>query len=562
MPQRARLATLTLTLALLAPAPAQAQLNNPDACSGVMIDMMTDGMVFMYLHTADLCFGMCDQAMGVFFMAVLESSSLTMEFMECAAANPELIDMMIRIIAHNPELLDRMASIIEQDCAFPAAFIDMASWHDDLRAFFFYVLNDRLYRALTRSMLCQPPFIVETLGEMMELDAAREMRRGRPFWEVYMNMGAPEHDADANEMADERMFYAFMSNPRAAASMFEALSTMGEAEQVAVLDFMFLGRTHTRDASQENPRQAFYNIYAITEAFMTGIAPLYDMNLPPDPRSANPANALLGQMLAILVEMDAQGQLIGFTPYAGSFFQALRSGAEVHCDPRCLGMMHFMASLFPLEVFARLPPADESAPSPRDYKRDGAPLHFECPAPACGLFAPMLCADEPSCLAAGLSWCGGSCLPVSQCPEMPCSPQAPDACLDIWSCFSVGLSWCNMSCQAAPCPASMPPDLGLAVDMGPMPDAALPPGQAQPGAGGDAGRDAGIAEEDPQPQDHGGEAGVLPAARLDGGMGGAARPEDGGQASPMCHAAPGRPRAWAPTLLLALGLLLRRRRRG
>jgi len=500
-----------------------------------MVDMMTDGMVFIYLHTADLCFGLCDQAMGEFFMMVLDNKSLTMDFMACAESNPELIKMMIRVVSTNSEILPRMAEIMAEDCDFPATFVSMASWHGELRRFFFNALDDQLYQALTRSMLCEPPDIVQILGSIMEEEAALEMRRGRPFWEVYMNLGSSALDTDANELADERMFYAFLHNTTAAHSMFRAMGSMGEAEQAAVLDFMFLGRSHGRAGPQEHPRQAYFNIYAITEAFMTGVAPLYEMEAPPDPQSENPANALLGRMLQFLIQMDEQGQIINFSPYAALFFRALRSGAEIHCDPYSLGMMQFMAGLFPLEIFATLPPPNPDAPSPRDYKNLGAPLDYQCPAPECSLFAPMLCGDEASCLSAGLSWCGGECMPLSRCPEPECGSQSPESCGDIWSCYAMNLSWCEQGCQTEPCPLPVAPDLGPPVDMALPIDMGLPERFTDTGQG--------------EPEELGGN----PDSALH-------EPLPSGHPSPGCQTQPRATQLSGLLLLLSL-LILRRSRR-
>ena len=429
---------------------AHADLPTPEACTGQITDMMTDGMVFMYMNTAWMCMGICDQAMGVFFMEVLESKNITMEFMECAEANPELIDVMIRITDRNDEVLERMGELIRTDCEFAEQFVSMATWWDNLRGYFFYALNDQLYNSLTYAMLCEPPELVRDLGEIMVDDLQNEMKQARPFWEVFMNLANENVDTDANEMADERMLYSFMRDPQAATYLFSALNTLEEFEQNAMLQFMFNGQTNNRAGDVIHPNQSYYNTYAMIEAFVTGIAPLYDHTLPPDPNSSNQANALLGKMLQMLVIMDAEGNVTGMTPYAQSFFQALRSGAEIHCDPYSMGMMEFMGGLFPPELFGMLPPAVEDSPGPRDFKRDGAPLFYTCPEPTCGPRAPQLC-DQASCTSMGMSWCDGACVPAPSCggSETPvCGPEHPELC-DQASCTSMGMSWCDGACVLA-----------------------------------------------------------------------------------------------------------------
>lgn len=457
------LVALLSLVSAIRPQRADAQLSNPGMCSDAILDMMSDGFVFAYMNGAPWCFGVCDQAMGTFFMQVLNSKPLTLDFMECAYNNPELQDVMIRIAGTNGEVLYKMGEIMGIDCDFPASFVQMAEAYAPMKNFFFSVLNDHLYQNLTRALLCEPPAIGRGLGRILQGDAAREIYPARPMWEVLMNLGEPGLNADANELADERLVYGFFRDVESATLFFDALETMGATEQQRVLNLLFLGQTFTRVGEVVHDDAAFFHVYAMTQAFVEGVAPSYDPTLPPDPASANPANALLGRMLQMLVTFDAMGNITGFTPYAQSFFTGIRSAAEIHCEPAAIGMMQFMAGIFPLEMFGMLPPADPSAPAPRDFKTDGRPLSFECPPPSCGPFAPDLCATVDACEGAGLSWCGVGCMPVSACPAGMCSVADPTPCADAAECEGAGHFWCDVACSGTPCegPGTMEPGPGM-----------------------------------------------------------------------------------------------------
>jgi hypothetical protein len=112
-------------------------------------------------------------------------------------------------------------------------------------------------------------------------------------------------------------------------------------------------------------------------------------------------------------------------------------------------------------MFAMLPEANPAAPGPRDFKRNGEPITYTCPEPSCSVFAPMLCTDQASCEAAGLSFCQDGCMPVSQCPPAVCAQNAPGACATEDTCVAEGLVWCADGCHVTGCDEPIDRDAGL-----------------------------------------------------------------------------------------------------
>ncbi len=78
----------------------------------------------------------------------------------------------------------------------------------------------------------------------------------------------------------------------------------------------------------QHGNQAYLNLYAVMDGFVTGVAPHYvmDEDHPPMPNSPEPANALFGRFMGMLI--DQEGNM---TPYANQFFSAMASEMSYDC---------------------------------------------------------------------------------------------------------------------------------------------------------------------------------------------------------------------------------------
>ena len=419
-------------------------LENPDACSSTMMDMM-EMMVFPYLNMSWMCMGMCDQMLGEFFSQVLNDPQLTLEFMDCAAQNTMLIDLMIQITDANPELLYKMGIIAGISCEFAEKFTVLAKRHDGMKNFLFAKLDDHLYKNITISLLCEPSDVVENLGDLFRTDAKYQLIPGTNFFYVVTNLGSTNSNIDANELASERMYYTFFKNIYGSNAMLDGLDSLSTENKNGFLDFIFLGKRLTGyNRSEIHEKQRFYNNYAIMLAMVDGLFHSYNIELPPDPNSSNPSNALVGRILGLFVKYDNNGNLEGLTQYAESFFQSVRSAAEIHCSYEAMDFIQFLAYIFPLDMFDLMPPSDPNAPKLRNFKNDtGNEIENDCPEPGCSFFMPELCLDEQSCEAVHLTWCYNQCLRVENCPDLSCNEGNHAVCQSEAECLSAGFNWCE-----------------------------------------------------------------------------------------------------------------------
>jgi Divergent InlB B-repeat domain len=513
-------------------------------CSNGISQMMSD-MGMMAYEWADFMSSMCQmmpffgmfcpdpsEMAGAFFSAVLDDPQMTLEMMQCADVNSGMLDFMIDTIAKNPELLDKMAWIMrergEASCAFTELFIDMAMGHDNLKDFFFWAIDDNLYDALTYSMSCNVR-IPQKMAILVRDNAVEEMAPGTPFANAMMNMGSTGDSDDGNEMANERMFYHMFGDTTAATDFLTALMIVGQNSPETMkgfMDFIFLGivqevtdpgYTCREDwdppwCEDEPPTivvsqhgaQVYYNNYSIIRGFVEGVAPEYDMSIPPDPSSDNPANALFGNFMGMLV--DQEGNM---TDYAGTFFSAMVTGSQPpHCDPYCGGMMQMMMGLmqmgyvpFTQEQFAQMMPQlmNPEAPGPRNFlDGSGDDMGYECPPPdvaltispagdgtgivssdpagidcgtACSAEFPASSTVTLSVTSTGgdtfMGWSGACVGTASTCEVtmsqamevtamfyadgVSCDADHSLLCTET-TCGNAGLNWCGDSCHVGECP--------------------------------------------------------------------------------------------------------------
>ncbi|MCW8930001.1 MAG: PPC domain-containing protein [Gammaproteobacteria bacterium] len=380
-----------------------------DCCSVGMMNMMSDAGLMAY-SMADMMSNMCqsmpffgmfcpdiDQMAGSFFSGVLEDPDLTLDLLQCADGNPSLLEWMLHIMDENPELLSQMGFYMgetgdgtSKGCQLGEQFTDMALQHNTLKNFFFEKINNDLYDNLGRNMLCKTQ-TTKNVGQLISKNATDVMTPNSPFSQVFMNIGTPESDTDGNEVANERVFYSVFGDIDAATDFLNAMEKLEPQMSQAFMDFIFLGKMtipgttcpswdyscEEQAATEiEHNNQAYHNLYAIMDGFVNGVAPHYimDSEHPPVPDSNEPANALFGRFMGMMI--DPQGNM---TPYADRFFSAMASSAMLYSWESGSQFMQLMGGLMTLgqvpftsEMFEQMMPLliNSDAPAPRNIKDD------------------------------------------------------------------------------------------------------------------------------------------------------------------------------------------------
>lgn len=316
-----------------------------------------------YIKVADVLPGdVGDQLLGKFFGIVLKNDALTDEMLRYAFRNKAIITLLIRTVDKNPELLDEMENNLVRDVKFGQLFTALAIQDADLAAFFFDKITNGLYGALTKAMVMSRE-TTDNVGALMEVYGAAELSPGRPFYDIFFNVGAPDNDDDGNEKANERLFYTLMGGIASSQSFLNALATMPQHMQTQLMQFAFAGAAYDENNQRViHKNQAFYDNYAIIKGVGEGLLPLLEGDKVDDYGDTSVAN--FERFLPMLFTYDENGKITGGAPYAFHFFVALRSAAEIHNDPHAVAIMDLLKGSV---AYFLIPKADPTAPEPRDF---------------------------------------------------------------------------------------------------------------------------------------------------------------------------------------------------
>jgi hypothetical protein len=311
-----------------------------------------------------------DQALGVIFVEVLKSDGITNQLLRFAKTNPAIITLLIHTINENPELLDSIAENLERDNTFGELFTELALMdgkeYQDLAQFFFDKINATLYRALTINMV-NSKLTSLNVAKLMEKHGADELQAGRPFNDVFFDIGSPADNEDGNELSNERLFFALMQTPESAALFVRTLFTMDIQQQQKLLEFSFNGTEVLADGSIATHKDAaFFNAYAIT----SGIALSASENNGPVPAFDLTTITLddLKKAAPFLFKFDRNDNIIAFASYTRNFLIALFSADERFSDEGAglvLDTVEGMVSSFVFNVVIKgIAPVDDNAPAP------------------------------------------------------------------------------------------------------------------------------------------------------------------------------------------------------
>ena len=305
------------------------------------------------------------QLLGAFFSIVLKNDALTDEMLELGYHNSGIVYLLMNTVETNPELLDQMTENLERDVRFGELFTGLAIQEKDLALFFFNKITPALYSSLTVAMVMSQE-TTENVAELMYMYGADELKPGKPFYDIFFDIGEADYDDDGNEQANERLFYTLMSGTKSAQFFVDALNSMSQHQQTQLLQFAIAGVGHN-EAGQRvvHKNQAFYNNYAMIDGIAEGLLPLIDQNDPGYTGQEFTA-ADFARFLPMLFTYDSQGNITGGAPYAFHFFTALKSAAEVHGNENAEMILDLLKQS-PV-LYYLLPKADDNSPAPHDYK--------------------------------------------------------------------------------------------------------------------------------------------------------------------------------------------------
>lgn len=423
-------------------------------CSSAITNMASQMGYQMYSMFSWMPFigDMMNTAAGMFFSQVLNNPQLTLDMIICAKGNDAMVQTMIKVVSANPQLLYKMQEIMRQSNKFTYHFMDLALINPSLAAFFFDVIHDDLYEAMTHPLVRSQEIRVQ-MGKLMVQYGKDEMQPNKPFARVFFNLGEAGNDTDGNEIANERFYYAMFGNLESAHAFMDTLEKMDAQSQKAMLDFVFLGKMTTSSGGVvHHANQQFYNNYAVIRALVQSVAPVYDMTQPPNPESDNSANALFGRMMPSL--FSGEGSEMQPTEYGIAFMQAIMAGAMAG-DESAIGLSQFFGAMFPPEMMSMLP-QPENPPAPRNFLDgiDGLPVDDgggddggsdpDDGTEVCDAYHLTLCVSENECSGAGGYWYNDIC---NEDASISCDVNNLPSCTTGYDCMQAGGYWYDDTCH-------------------------------------------------------------------------------------------------------------------
>ena len=262
---------------------------------------------------------------GAAFNVVLNSEGVTVVMLDAARGSRTISQVMIDAIGRNTQLFTKMCPMLQTNQEFGEKFAALAyemypetkEGAPDMGNFFFSVVDGSLYGCLTDAMLLSNKDYTEPkryqigsvehsttayMGLLMERYAAKFFIKPGTgvtpiagygstdaFAKLMFDTGANAdfnstsstftNHGDANELANEQLFYALFKTPGSTNSFIGAMKQLDPEVQKMFMDKIFLGsgtlvdNNGTVGISNENPDtvQGYLNIIAVGSAMYDGI---------------------------------------------------------------------------------------------------------------------------------------------------------------------------------------------------------------------------------------------------------------------------------------------------
>jgi len=281
---------------------------NGSANRASLLDSIKDGLI----DVLDSDLG--GKITGAAFDVVLNSEGVTVVMLDAARASRTTTQVMIDAIGRNPDLLVKMGPMLETNQEFGEKFAALA-WEmypgtkegaPDMGNFFFSIVNGPLYNSLTKAMLLSSKDYTEPkayqigtvdhsttayMGLLMERYAKDFFIK--PGTGVAPIAGYGNTDAfsalmfdtgvnvdynstantfsghgDANELANEQLFYALFKTPGSTNSFVAAMDNLDVPTRTMFMDKIFMGLEEGKD---RDTVQGYLNIISIGASMYDGI---------------------------------------------------------------------------------------------------------------------------------------------------------------------------------------------------------------------------------------------------------------------------------------------------
>ena len=267
---------------------------------GSVTEKLTDKAKDAVIKVANTDAG--NKVTGEVFNVVLESDGVTVFMLDEARKSETITQVMIDALGNNWDLTKKMCPMLQTNQEFGEKFAALAEERESLAKFFFENIDANLYNCLGDAMLLSNDdenhgvydnavnhSTTEYMGILMDRysnffvapgsDGNNTSGYGRKdkFVGLMFDTGKPvEYDdvnktfinhGDANELANEKFFYALFKTPTSTGNFVSAMEKVDVPTRTLLMDEIFLGEY----GENKDTLQGSFNIIAIGSGMYEGI---------------------------------------------------------------------------------------------------------------------------------------------------------------------------------------------------------------------------------------------------------------------------------------------------
>ncbi|MBT3236280.1 MAG: hypothetical protein HN353_10050 [Bdellovibrionales bacterium] len=350
------------------PAPSYEQQRYYPNCSIFSNPMSNMGMGMFNMMSGMPFFGGGVRRMGSMMASqMLNNPQMAHDMVFCAIRDPQMVGIMMKMLRSSNGLLNQITSLIYRSPTLAEGLIDLALIYRGVAPFLFARLNPSLYHALSYAM-SKSPSLTKKMMRLLDQHAEYVLHSGTPFWNIFFYLGHEDSFNDGSEISNERFLQAVFSDIDSAAHFVKIINNrVDKSVRSQLLNFVLLGQRPAEFVyNLHHPKQAYLFNYAMIKGMASSVIDLYDHDDMPNRNSENPANALLGELMIEMVDLDSDADVMQLSNYGKIFISAL-THAQESGDEEGTALYELMNMIIPLEIFEdQLPTRDENTPLPRN----------------------------------------------------------------------------------------------------------------------------------------------------------------------------------------------------
>ena len=296
---------------------------------------------------------------------VLASPQMTLQALDCAHRNQQMVQMMLKTLSGEQRILHQMAQIMVRDPRISSSMMSLALTNPQVGDFLLTRMDGFVYNELSYAMLLQPGLATK-VSTLVWQHRKRHLQKGSPMVDLMSRWGKVDEDYDELEYATERFLFSVFSDVRAAYVFMTALAETDEMTKGYLLDVIFLGKVKDyyydsrtgKKSDAEFFNQSFHNLYAVTFGLNISLA-TPDKNGELGAKS-NEGKALMKEMMKYMINHESKQP----TEWGMRLMISLVAGGMIHQDERIGHFAQFLMKTMPPK-FANGLPKSLDFPTPK-----------------------------------------------------------------------------------------------------------------------------------------------------------------------------------------------------